>query len=188
MLRNLLYIFLITSTGLLISLFFQLLPQKIPTYLLSAYTAAKQRYNTAIGNHKHAVLIDYSKPFFAKRLWLIDVATNKVLLNCGVSHARKSGWWYAHDISNTPDTEKSSVGAFVTEEAYFGKFGYSMRLKGLEQGINDNARKRAIVVHASPISWHVGWSAGCFQTLKKHNQQIVDTAQDGCFWLVYKKD
>ncbi len=53
-------------------------------------------------------------------------------------------------FSNEPETHRTSLGLFVTDDTYVGKNGYSLRLDGLDKGINDKARERAIVMHGAP--------------------------------------
>ena len=73
----------------------------------------------------------------------------KVLLKSLVAHGRNSGLEYAKDFSNTNESFKSSLGFYITGETYTGKHGLSLRLDGMEYGINDNARNRAVVVHGA---------------------------------------
>ena len=95
-------------------------------------------------------VIDYSKPSTEKRLWVFDLRTRAVLYEELVAHGQGTGDAMATSFSNEPDTHKSSLGLFVTEEAYAGKNGYSLRLNGLDAGFNDRARERAIVMHGAP--------------------------------------
>ena len=44
----------------------------------------------------------------------------------------------------------TSLGAFLTGATYVGRNGYSLRLHGLEPGVNDRAEARTIVVHGAP--------------------------------------
>lgn len=126
------------------------------------------------------IAIDYTMPIYKRRLWLIDSETGKVKLNTHVGHAWNSGLLWAANYSNVPNTEKSSFGAFVTQESYSGQFGYAMRIRGLQSGVNDNARNRAIVFHGADIPW----SAGCFVTPPDHNKQIIDQAKNGSLIVV----
>ena len=74
---------------------------------------------------------------------------SEILINTVVSHGRNSGQLMAESFSNKPESYKSSLGFFKTAETYFGKHGYSLRIDGLEKGINDQARNRAIVIHGA---------------------------------------
>lgn len=136
----------------------------------------KGAYNAS----KPVVAVDYTLPVYRKRLWMLDPASGKVLLNCHVGHAWNSGMLWAENFSNLPNTKKSSFGAFVTSESYDGKFGYAMRIRGLDEDVNDNANQRAIVFHGSEIPW----SAGCFVTPPAYNKAIIDAARGGALIVV----
>src|SRR5690606_1715776 len=114
-------------------------------------------------------IIDFTLPSSQKRMWVIDMKENKVLYNTVVSHGKNSGKEYATRFSNRPESHQSSLGFYATAETYIGKHGLSLRLDGLEKGINDNARMRDIVIHGASYaneSWvdAQGWlgrSYGC---------------------------
>jgi hypothetical protein len=92
-------------------------------------------------------LIDYSLSSAKKRLWVIDILKAEVLYNELVAHGMNSGSEYAQHFSNRAESYMSSLGFYVTGQTYNGKNGLSLQLDGMEKGINDNARSRAIVVH-----------------------------------------
>jgi len=96
------------------------------------------------------MIIDYSKPSYKRRLLLLDLRKQKVLYYTYAKHGSRSGLVTPKDFSNVPDSYKTSLGFYRAAEPYYGKFGYSLRLDGLEKGINDNARRRAIVFHGEP--------------------------------------
>lgn len=114
-------------------------------------------------------LIDFSLSSNTKRLWVIDLATNTILFNSLVAHGRNTGEEFANSFSNAAESFKSSLGFYATGEIYNGKHGKSLKLDGLEKGINDNARNRGIVMHAANyvsnffIKTHnrLGRSQGC---------------------------
>lgn len=95
------------------------------------------------------VIIDFSKPSSEKRLYVVDIVNDRVLLETYVAHGKNSGNLMVKSVSNQVNSNQSSQGFFKISETYTGKHGESYRLDGLEQGINDNARKRAIVIHAA---------------------------------------
>lgn len=94
-------------------------------------------------------LIDFSVSSNLKRLWIIDLTNNMVLLQTLVAHGRNTGDEFATDFSNTPESFKSSLGFYLTGEVYNGKHGLSLKLDGLDKGLNDNARNRAVVIHGA---------------------------------------
>ncbi len=119
-----------------------------------AFNYGLQGYSDMVSNgevKKNNLLsiVDFSLPSSKKRLFIIDVATGKLLFNTFVSHGRNSGKEMATEFSNDLNSFKSSLGFFVTGNTYSGEHGYSMRLEGMEAGINDNAYNRSIVVHAA---------------------------------------
>lgn len=94
-------------------------------------------------------LVDFSLSSNVKRLWIIDLNSNIVLLQTLVAHGRNTGEEFANNFSNTPESFKSSLGFYVTGEVYNGKHGISLKLDGLEKGLNSNARNRAVVIHGA---------------------------------------
>ena len=145
---------------------------------------AKQKqiqYNTP--NKHYVVIIDYTKPIDDVRLFVVDMEKSTIVLRSTVAHARNSGEIYAKDYGNEMNTKKSSPGAYQTKGTYFGGFGYSMKLKGLES-VNNNAERRYIIFHSSRLM-KTKYSWGCFATPEETNKKIIDMVKNGC--LVYVK-
>ena len=94
-------------------------------------------------------IIDYTLSSKTNRLWVVDMNENKIIFNTLVAHGKNSGEDYATHFSNTIDSNKSSLGFFATGETYIGQHGLSLKLDGLENGFNSNARQRAIVMHGA---------------------------------------
>ena len=134
-------------------------------------------------NKHYVVIVDYSKPIEDVRLFVVDMDKSTVVLRSTVAHAFNSGFRYATDFSNQMDSKKSSIGAYQTLGTYFGGFGYSMRIKGLES-INNNAERRLIIFHSNKLM-RTAWSYGCFATPEETNKKIIDLVKNGC--LVYVK-
>jgi hypothetical protein len=133
----------------------------------------------------YVIIIDYTKSILTERLYVIDMKSGDVVIKSKVAHAFKSGVLYPKDFSNVPGTNKSSSGNFVTCGTAYGKFGYSMIIKGLDKGINDNVKKRAIIFH-SDKKMSTPWSLGCFATPEDINKEIIDLTQNGCLVSVIK--
>lgn len=141
-------------------------------------------------------IIDYSLPSAEPRLWVIDVQRHEVLHHELVAHGEGSGGTMAVAFSNETGSHQSSLGLFRTEQVYTGRFGYSLRLSGLEPGINDKARKRAIVVHGfSGVSRAVAArygtiarSWGCPALPKDVAPQIIDHIAGGSAIFAYYPD
>lgn len=137
-------------------------------------------------------LIDFSKASTEERLFVIDMKQHKLLFSSVVAHGRNSGENYATSFSNKSGSYKSSLGFYLTNETYNGSNGYSLRLDGLEKGINDNARERAIVMHgaayahpSTACSGRLGRSFGCPAIPPALTRPIIDTIKDGSVMFIY---
>jgi hypothetical protein len=95
-------------------------------------------------------VIDYGLPSTTERMWVFDLARHRLLFHERVAHGRNSGEDVAQSFSNEEGSLMTSLGAFLTGAAYTGRHGYSLRLRGMEPGVNDRAEARAIVVHGAP--------------------------------------
>ena len=94
-------------------------------------------------------IVDFNKSSTQKRLWIIDLANQKLLFNTLVAHGRGSGNNFANKFSNQPNSHQSSLGFYVTSDIYRGKHGLSMRLDGMDKGFNSKAKERAVVIHGA---------------------------------------
>jgi hypothetical protein len=138
-------------------------------------------------------IIDFSLPSDKERLWVLDLINGKVLFRCLVSHGRNSGELMAENFSNTPGSNASSPGFYATGETYIGKHGLSLALDGLETGINDKARARAIVIHgADYVSTdfirkygRLGRSFGCPAVPVELSKEIIQTIKGGSCLFIY---
>lgn len=144
---------------------------------------------------KLLTIIDYSKPSTEQRLWVVDMANNKMLFNTLVAHGKGSGNVMAQYFSNNPSTHASSLGLFQTANIYQGHDGYSMRLNGLEPGFNSNALSRAIVMHGAAYvnqqlaqSGRIGRSWGCPAVPKELAKPIINTISNGSLVFAYYPD
>jgi len=163
----------------------------------NVFKSAMEGYNTIDAPNKNLLsIIDYSKPSNEKRLFIIDVENRKLLYNTLVAHGKKSGYVNATKFSNKYGSHKSSLGFFRTGNSYFGKRGYSLQLEGLEEGINDNARQRGIVIHgANYVSERIangngviGRSWGCPAVSKKLSKEIINLLKGGSLLYIYADD
>ncbi|HEX6140972.1 MAG TPA: murein L,D-transpeptidase catalytic domain family protein [Candidatus Limnocylindria bacterium] len=80
---------------------------------------------------------------------MLDLAGGEVLAQELVAHGRGTGEDVARRFSNHPGSLASSLGSFITGPTYVGKHGLSLRLRGVDPGVNDRAESRAIVVHGA---------------------------------------
>ena len=117
---------------------------------LNAFKSAYRGYKKLNkGNNPLLTLVDFSLPSTEKRMYVLDLAKKEVLFVSYVSHGRNSGENYATSFSNRDGSHQSSLGFYRTADTYNGGNGYSLRLDGLEKGINDKAMQRAIVIHGA---------------------------------------
>lgn len=141
-------------------------------------------------------VIDYSQPSTATRLWVYDLQSRALLYQELVAHGQGSGANLATSFSNEPETHRSSVGLFVTQETYIGKNGYSLRLNGLDRGFNDRALERAIVIHGAPyvdsqfarVQGRLGRSWGCPAIRPAIARELIDRVKGGGLVFAYYPD
>ena len=164
---------------------------------LESFKAAFKGYNKLKNEGKLQknllTIIDFTKSSTERRMWVIDMENQEILYQTVVSHGRNSGKEYANDFSNTRESFKSSLGFYTTAETYFGKHGLSLRLDGLEPGINDNARERAIVIHAADYAnenlgkkqGYLGRSLGCPALPNEVAHKIINLIKDESCLFIY---
>jgi hypothetical protein len=163
-----------------------------------AFDYAKRGLDRLISEGKvlndHIISIaDFSQPSINKRLYIIDLAQYKVLFNTFVAHGKNTGREWATNFSNQPSSYKSSPGFYVTAETYKGNHGYSLKLEGIERGINDNAYNRAIVLHGAGYvsdafvnaQGYLGRSEGCPAVPEKLSTPIINAIKGGTCLFIY---
>lgn len=138
-------------------------------------------------------IIDFTLPSTDKRMIVLDLENKKVLFHTIVSHGRNSGEKYATSFSNKHGSYQSSLGFYLTENTYQGANGYSLVLDGLEKGINDQAKPRAVVIHGADYcsetvirsTGRLGRSYGCPALPRELNDQIINTIKNGTLLYIY---
>ena len=161
-------------------------------------------YQTAFDNEEAEspifTIIDFELPSSEKRLWVMDVQSGKLLHHEQVTHGKNSD--KDHDghvdkggLSNTSESKQSNIGLLKTAETYQStKFnGTSMRMDGLEDGFNDNARDRAIVMHPASYADNkegqtMGRSHGCPALDPDVSGDIIKTIKNGTLMFQYYPD
>lgn len=141
-------------------------------------------------------IIDYSKPSTEKRLWVYDLVSKRLVYEELVAHGQGTGANMATNFSNLPDSHQSSLGLFRTMDTYVGKNGYSLRLAGLDNGFNDRALDRAIVMHGAPYVndasvktlGRLGRSWGCPALREGIARQVIDLVKGGNLVFAYYPD
>jgi hypothetical protein len=145
---------------------------------------------------RHLAVIDYSRPSTEPRLWIFDVAQGRLLYQELVAHGRNTGERVAQRFSNVEGSKMSSLGLFQTADTYYGNNGYSLRLRGLDAGFNDNAFSRAIVMHGAPYVseaiaerlGRLGRSWGCPAVRQEIARTVIDTLKGGALLFAYYPD
>lgn len=145
---------------------------------------------------RRLAVIDYSRPSTEPRLWVFDLVQARLLFVEHVAHGKGSGGNLATDFSNREGSHQSSLGLFRTGETYHGGNGYSMRMDGLEPGVNDAARDRLIVMHGAPYvnplvaeaQGRLGRSFGCPAVRPEVAREVIDTLKQGQLVFAYYPD
>lgn len=137
-------------------------------------------------------VVDFSQPSNRKRMYILDVKNFKVLMNTFVAHGKNSGVQFAEKFSNKVESLQSSLGFYVTTETYFGKHGLSLRLSGKDKGFNDNAEKRAVVIHGAQYiggsragAAFMGRSFGCPAVPQAQSAKVINIIKNGSALFVY---
>ncbi|WP_428400400.1 murein L,D-transpeptidase catalytic domain family protein [Niabella insulamsoli] len=162
-------------------------------YAISGFHRLEQE--GLLHNDSILTIIDFDQPSYRKRMYIIDVKNYKMLFNTWVAHGKNTGRETAENFSNTNASYKSSLGFYLTDATYHGSKGYSLKLQGLEPGLNTNAMRRAIVIHgASYVSQsfidaqgYVGRSHGCPAVPTALTRPIIQTIKDGSCLFIYNK-
>lgn len=156
--------------------------------LLNRAKAALDAHNSRIRNRDMIAIADFSKPSRFPRFHLVNLKSGETT-SFLVAHGKgsdpgHSGW--VQSFSNTHGSEATSAGAYAVGDTYFGQYGESRRLIGLEPQ-NDQAEARAIVIHPA---WYVnrslieeqgkiGRSQGCFAFAQSDIGQILQRVAPG---------
>ena len=147
-----------------------------------------------LNNPRYLTLIDLSLSSNIKRMWVIDMDSNKLVFNELTSHGKNSGDEFATSFSNENNSHKSSLGFYVTGDIYYGRQNLSVKLHGLENGFNNNAFIRGIVIHGADYvsesfaqkEKRIGRSYGCpavRQPIINSLSQII--ANGSCLYIYY---
>ena len=175
----------------------RLAPAADPNVLELALSAMHCAQGEGVGaDAGRLAVIDYSRPSLQPRLWVFDLAAGKLLYEEVVAHGQGSGGDVPTRFSNDGGSHASSLGLFVTRDTYVGHNGYSLRMEGLEEGINDAALSRAIVMHGAAYvnpdagrqMGRLGRSWGCPALRAAVAKPIIDVMKDGQFVFSYYPD
>lgn len=158
---------------------------------LNGYFALKSK--KLLQNDSLLTIVDFSSPSTERRLFILDLKNQKIVKNTLVAHGKNSGVNIAESFSNKRHSRKSSLGLYITSETYFGEHGYSLRLDGMSNELNDQARKRAIVIHGANYvsdsfienNGRIGRSFGCPALPNNEVEEIINLIKDGSCLFIY---
>lgn len=147
-------------------------------------------------NNEILTICDFDLPSTQNRMWILDLAKKTVLFNNLVAHGQGTGEDCAEAFSNKPNSHQSSLGFYVTGETYDGEHGLSLRLVGMDEGFNDAAFDRDIVVHGAPYvcakyiseNDRLGRSWGCPAVPEKLSAPIINAIKDSTCLFIYYPD
>ena len=149
-----------------------------------------------LANSQYLTIADFSKPSNEERLFIIDMQLMQVVVKSLVAHGRNSGTKIAHQFSNQMSSFQSSLGFYITGGIYKGKHGASLELDGIEKGINDQAKERAIVIHGADYvsnqfiqqQGYIGRSLGCPAVPNNQVANIINTIKGASCLFIYAPD
>jgi hypothetical protein len=163
-------------------------------YALKGYYNMKSE--ALLKNSDVITVIDFNKPSNEERMWVIDLTNSCVLFRKLVSHGMNSGTLFAQKFSNVNGSHQSSLGFYVTADAFMDKkLDYCLRLSGKEFS-NSNAWSRGIIIHKS---WYVepdflvkngnilGRSHGCPALPEQDYNELVNAIANGSCLFIYHK-
>ncbi|HVR82620.1 MAG TPA: murein L,D-transpeptidase catalytic domain family protein [Luteimonas sp.] len=185
-----------TAPAPLLAALFAAAPAADPAVLALALQARGCAISRGAAAGARLAVIDYSRPSTEQRLWVFDLQQPRLLYSEHVAHGRNSGENFATHFSNRDGSLQSSLGLFRTAETYDGDNGYSLRMDGLEPGVNDRARDRALVMHGA---WYVdplqalkqgrlGRSLGCPALRTQVAHAVIDSLKQGQLLFAYYPD
>ena len=174
------------QTGMDVAVF-----QKAVTGFLNLKLANKISQNSNI-----ITVVDFTKSSREKRMWIVDILNKSLVLNTWVAHGQGSGDDMANRFSNKDESHQSSLGFYLASEVYMGKHGRSLKLDGLDEGINSAARARGIVIHAANYVCQntinqigrLGRSFGCPAVSPEVSDQVINTIKGGSMLYINGND
>jgi hypothetical protein len=155
-------------------------PGGIDPQLFARAKAALDQHQ--VGPRDTMAIVDFSKPSNEPRFFVVDLASGNVESHL-VAHGRGSDpdhSGFVERFSNDFGSYASSNGTYVTGDYYDGKYGLSMKVRGLDWS-NSNAEPRAIVIHNAwyaepdmiPLHGKLGRSEGCFAMSRQSQYEVM---------------
>ncbi len=163
--------------------------------LFARAMAALDTHAGRVGQRDRIGIVDFAQASREPRFHLVDVArgetTSHLVAHGSGSDPDRSGW--VQRLSNQPDSNASSRGAFLTGPTYDGKHGRSRRLFGLDPD-NDMAESRGIVIHGAgyvsaamaAAQGRIGRSQGCFAFAQSAIGDVLERLGPGRLIFAWK--
>lgn len=163
-------------------------------FAISGYEKLKQLGQ--LSNARYLTIANFSQPSNEERLYIIDMEQQDLVIQTLVAHGKNSGTLFAKKFSNKNESNQSSLGFYITGDIYRGKHGNSLQLIGIEPGINDKAKQRAIVLHGADYvsnnaieqMGYLGRSQGCPAVPNSQVAEIIETIQGESCFFIYAPD
>lgn len=163
-------------------------------YAYIGYQTIKKQHR--LNNKELFSIIDFTKDCNSKRFYTIDLEKMKIVYYTYVAHGKKSGERMATSFSDAVESNKSSIGFYITGNTYNGGNGYSLILHGDEKGYNSNLAKRSVVVHAADYAnedyiarnGRMGRSLGCPALPENIYKQVIETIKEKTMIFAYYND
>lgn len=142
-------------------------------------------------------ICDYTLSSNLKRMWILDLKANKLLLNTYVAHGQGTGEEFATTFSNKENSHQSSIGFYLTGDTYQGQHGLSLYLHGMDENYNSAAYQRAIVLHGAHYvsesfiqqNKRLGRSWGCPAVSNELAPEIINLIKGGtCLFSFYQNE
>ncbi len=158
------------------------------------FRAAYERLEVHDGELKTLAIADMTLPSTEKRLYLIDLASRRLVKRTLVAHGQGTGELMAEDFSNRHGSHQTSLGLYrVGVEIVSPKHGPALLLHGLDPGLNDQALAREVIIHGADyvsedfIAQHgrLGRSWGCPAVERTEMQLLIDLLADGGLLYVH---
>ena len=170
---------LLSATG---PVFAQVASAPLNPLLLARARAALEQKRAFLRQTDVFAIADFSLPSGEERFHLVDAMSGRVT-SYHVAHGRGSDpahSGFVHYFSDQPGSKASSAGAYVTGNFYHGKYGRSLKLRGLDYS-NRHAEARAIVIHSAPYAepsilrqyGKLGRSEGCFAFSSTSHREVM---------------
>ncbi len=158
------------------------------------FAKAFQGLNIYHPEKQFLAIADFSKASSDKRLFIIDLNKRKLVMHTYVAHGKNSGALMATTFSNKPQSLMSSPGFYLVRDVIQSpKHGEALLLEGLEKGVNDNARKREIIIHGADYvcekfiqtTGRCGRSFGCPAVPVNEMHQVSEYLAGGSLLFIY---